>query len=228
MSDFFRFPHTPHLKWLAPGDPRGDKVLSDLEVQFLLEKNVIVEEKIDGANLGVSLTVDGKIQAQNRGQYLAPPYTGQFSRLASWLAQHGDKISSVLKPGQIIFGEWCAARHSLDYKMLPDWFLVFDLFDCVENKFWSSVRRDEIAASLELYVVPRLFSGHFELKQLEAIVKSKNSCYRSGEVEGLIVRRDSKYWCEAKAKLVRPSFTQAIEGHWRKRPIEWNFVEIKK
>ena len=26
----------------------------------------------------------------------------------------------------ILFGEWCAAQHSLDYETLPDWFLAFD------------------------------------------------------------------------------------------------------
>ena len=28
----------------------------------------------------------------------------------------------------------------------------------------------------------------------------------------------------ARAKLVRADFTQAIEGHWRNRAIEWNRV----
>ncbi|NLZ78249.1 MAG: DNA ligase, partial [Gammaproteobacteria bacterium] len=27
MSDFFRFPHTPHIDWLGEGMPRDDKVL---------------------------------------------------------------------------------------------------------------------------------------------------------------------------------------------------------
>ncbi len=31
-------------------------------------------------------------------------------------------------------------------------------------------------------------------------------------------------WCEARAKLVRPDFTQAIDTHWRKRALEWNCI----
>lgn len=27
---------------------------------------------------------------------------------------------------------------------------------------------------------------------------------------------------EARAKLVRPDFAQAVDTHWRKRTIEWN------
>ena len=66
-SDFFRFPHTPHLVWLGEGTPRDDKVLSHLEVNALLSADVVVEEKLDGANLGFSLSTDGGLRAQNRG-----------------------------------------------------------------------------------------------------------------------------------------------------------------
>lgn len=44
-------------------------------------------------------------------------------------------------------------------------------------------------------------------------------------LEGLVVRRESADWCEARAKLVRPDFAQAIDTHWRKRAIEWNRVD---
>ena len=29
-------------------------------------------------------------------------------------------------------------------------------------------------------------------------------------------------WCETRAKLVQPAFTQAIGEHWSRRRIEWN------
>jgi hypothetical protein len=44
MTDFFRFPHTPHLAWLGEGSPRDDKVLLPNEVAALLAGNVVVEE----------------------------------------------------------------------------------------------------------------------------------------------------------------------------------------
>ena len=52
MTDFFRFPHTPHLAWLGQGAPRDDKVLTPAEARALLTDAVVVEEKLDGANLG--------------------------------------------------------------------------------------------------------------------------------------------------------------------------------
>ncbi len=108
MSHFFRFPHTPHIAWLAPGSPRDDKVLSSVEASQLLAGRVVLEEKLDGANLGFSLAPDGRVRAQNRGQYLEPPYHGQFARLGAWLTAHEDALFDALGPDLMAFGEWCA------------------------------------------------------------------------------------------------------------------------
>lgn len=67
---FFRFPHVPHLAWLGKGQPRDDKVLSPDEAAALLSGEVVVEEKVDGANIGFSASEDGELRAQNRGSYL--------------------------------------------------------------------------------------------------------------------------------------------------------------
>ena len=122
-DDFFRFPHTPHIAWLATGAPRDDKVLSPAEAEDILSGPVVLEEKLDGANLGFSVSPDGVLRAQNRGQYLPQPFHGQFARLGPWLAAHEDKLFDALGPHLVAFGEWCAARHSLDYATLPDWWV---------------------------------------------------------------------------------------------------------
>lgn len=225
MSDFFRFPHTPHLAWLGEGSPRDDKVLSPNEVTALLAGDVVVEEKLDGANVGLSLAPDGSLRAQNRGQYLAEPHAGQFARLPTWLAQHGEALRSALTPNLILFGEWCAARHSLDYAALPDWFLLFDVYDRSAIRFWSTPRRNTLASSAGLVTVPQVLHGKATLTALKLLIATKPSHYRTGPLEGVVIRRESTDWCEARAKLVRPDFTQAIDTHWRKRAIEWNRVD---
>ncbi len=222
MTDFFRFPHTPHLAWLGEGSPRDDKVLSPNEVTALLAGDVVVEEKLDGANLGLSLAPDGSLRAQNRGQYLAQPHAGQFGRLPAWLAQHGEPLRAVLNANLILFGEWCAARHSLDYAALPDWFLLFDVYDRAAGRFWSTARRNALASRAGLVSVPPLLQGKTTETALKALVATKQSHYREGPLEGVVIRRESAEWCEARAKLVRQNFTQSIGEHWRNRAIEWN------
>lgn len=228
MTEFFRFPHTPHLAWLGESSPRDDKVLSPNEVTALLAADVVVEEKLDGANVGLSLAPDGSLRAQNRGQYLAEPHAGQFARLPAWLAQHGEGLRSVLKPNLILFGEWCAARHSLDYAALPDWFLLFDVYDRTTDQFWSVTRRNDLAQAAGLATVPQELQGKTTITALKQLVATKPSQYREGPLEGVVIRRESTEWCEARAKLVRPDFTQAIDTHWRKRALEWNRIQYEE
>ncbi|PTQ79804.1 RNA ligase [Nitrosospira multiformis] len=227
MTDFFRFPHTPHIAWLGEGAPRDDKVLSPNEVAALLTGNVMVEEKLDGANLGLSLAPDGSLRAQNRGQYLAEPHSGQFARLPAWLAQHSEAMRVVLKPNLILFGEWCAARHSLDYAALPDLFLLFDVYDRATRRFWSTPRRNVLASAAGLVTVPQVLHGKTNVSALKQLIATTHSRYRNGALEGLVIRRQSADWCETRAKLIRPDFAQAIGTHWRKRAIEWNRVQYE-
>jgi len=226
MMDFFRFPRTPHLAWLGEGTPRDDKVLSDGDARAILRDEVVVEEKLDGANLGLSLSPDGSLRAQHRGQYLADPHAGQFSRLPAWLALHGEDLQAVLAPDLILFGEWCAARHSLDYATLPDWFLLFDVYDRSAGQFWSTARRNALANQAGLTTVPLVWRGKTTLRELQSLVMATPSRYRHGPLEGVVIRRESAQWCEARAKLVLPNFTQAIVDHWRHRAMEWNRVAL--
>lgn len=225
MIDFFRFPHTPHLAWLGRDQPRDDKVLSFAEAAALLSNVVVVEEKLDGANLGLSLAPDGGLRAQNRGQYLAEPFAGQFSRLAPWLVLHANSLLAALTRDLMLFGEWCAAKHSLSYDQLPDWFLLFDVYDCRQHRFWSSSRRNALAKDLGLSCVPQVAHGRVSLPRLKKLLATESSRYRQGPLEGLVVRHESSDWCESRAKLVRADFTQAIDTHWRRRTIEWNRVQ---
>lgn len=226
MSDFFRFPHTAHIAWLSPGSPRDDKLLNPAEIKELLHGPVIVEEKLDGANLGLSLAADGQLRAQNRGQYLLHPYTGQFARLPAWLTQHEANLRSVLTHDLILFGEWCAARHSLEYHALPDYFLLFDVYQRSTEQFWSTTRRNQLASAAGLTTVPCLHRGETTVHALKDMVAHTPSLFRKGPLEGVVVRRENDNWCEARGKVVRADFTQAIEEHWSRRGIHWNRIDF--
>ena len=220
MSEFFRFPHTPHLAWLGEGSPRDDKILAANEAESLLAGEVVVEEKLDGANIGISAgTV---IRVQNRGQYLITPFSGQFTRVSGWLASHEISLQEHLSENLILFGEWCTARHSLDYATLPDWFLGFDVYDRNESHFWSTKRRNALLEKTGLAAVPEVFRGRTDLHQLKNLVFQYPSAFREGPLEGLVIRKENDQWVEARAKVVHPNFTQSITEHWSRGPQHWN------
>lgn len=221
MSAFFRYPHTPHLAWLGAGAPREDKVLSAPEVQALLSGEVIVEEKVDGANLGLSLGEGGDLRAQNRGSYLElDSPSGQWKQLERWLSTRRSALEEALAPELILFGEWCYAVHSVRYTRLPDWFLAFDVYDRSKGTFWSVERRNELARELQLAVVPELARGRFGLDRLQGLLGS--SKLTDGSAEGLYVRREKDGDLVGRAKLVRAEFVQSIHQHWSKRRLEVN------
>jgi ATP-dependent RNA circularization protein (DNA/RNA ligase family) len=224
MTGFFRFPHIPHLAWLGSGTPRDDKVLPAADANALLSGEVVIEEKLDGANLGVSVAEDGGLRLQNRGQYLVPPFGGQFSRATAWVERRQDELAPALGNDLILFGEWCAARHSIVYDHLPDWFLAFDVYDRAAGRFWSVVRRNTWVNRLGIPVVPALTRRRTTLAEVKTLVMTRTSHFGATPLEGVVIRRDGAEFLEQRAKLVRPDFAQAIEEHWRRRRIEWNAV----
>jgi len=219
--DFVRFPRTPHLAWLGPGQPRDDKVMSQAEVADLLAGPVIVEEKLDGANLGLSLDERGEVRAQNRGAYLDPASLHpQFRPLRQWLAEHRLRLLDTLTPDLIVFGEWCYAMHSVPYTQLPDWFVGFDVYDRSADRFWSVDRRNVLMAAIGATVVPRRAEGRFDCAGLVALLGL--SQFSDGPSEGIYVRRDDDGWLAQRAKLVRAEFTQAIGEHWSRQGVRPN------
>ncbi|MDW8362227.1 MAG: RNA ligase family protein [Myxococcales bacterium] len=223
MTELVRFPHTPHLVWLGRGKPRGDKVLDADDVRAMLSGDVVVEEKVDGANLGLSVGSGGILVAQHRGAHLdLGDLHGQWKPLRRRLALRTETLVHGLGPDRILFGEWCYAVHSIRYTRLPDWFLAFDVYDRVRGAFWSVARRNELAARLGLAIVPQIAHGRFDVEGLKRLLGS--SRFTDGPAEGLYIRREEGGWLVARAKLVRAEFVDGIDEHWSRRRLESNRV----
>lgn len=220
MDELVKFPSTPHLALLPGVDVRADKVLSEKEREAFLCAEIIVEEKVDGANLGISFDSSADLRLQNRGQWLKPPLRGQWKPLGGWLQQNAERLFDALGSNLILFGEWCYAQHSVHYDRLPDWFLGIDVWDCNEERFWAVDRRDALLQDAGLEAVGVLGHGRFTLDDLEAMLG--NSLYGDVPAEGIYLRREENGFLRARAKLVRPSFVQSIGAHWSKAGVAPN------
>ena len=219
-DDFCKFPSTPHLSLLGEVAVRGDKVMSKFERDEFLRHELVVEEKADGANLGISFDESGNIRTQNRGAYLQFPYLGQWKKLSSWLVPKTDELFEQLIDRYILFGEWCYAQHSVIYDRLPDWFLGFDIFDKKDQMFFSCRRRDELFDRIGIVSVPFLGRGHYSLNKLKKFLAK--SRLREGPAEGVYLRFDKGGWLTHRAKLVRPEFIQTIGEHWSRKRVHSN------
>jgi ATP-dependent RNA circularization protein (DNA/RNA ligase family) len=224
-DDFFKFPSTPHLATLTGVDIRGDKVLSESERDEFLQHDLVVEEKVDGANLGISFDSEGNIRAQNRGAYLHLPGSGQWKKLGDWLTPRTDTLFEHLSDHFILFGEWCYAQHSVFYDRLPDWFLGFDVYDKRFGRFLCSKRRDDLFTEMCVAQVPVLARGHFAYPEVQKFIST--SKLSDQPAEGIYLRLDEDNWLAQRAKLVRPAFIQAVEQHWSRSAIRPNRLRLE-
>jgi ATP-dependent RNA circularization protein (DNA/RNA ligase family) len=228
MNEFIKFPRTPHL-FILPGlDIRNDKILSETEAEVFYTSPIIVEEKVDGANIGFSFDQNGELRIQNRGNYLSLGAHDQFRPLWDWSYLKIDLFQSILSERYILFGEWCYAKHSVHYTLLPDWFLGFDIYDKTRGFFLPTKIRNEFFQSLNIFSVPQVGAGRYKKKQLIDLVQSEKSKVGEGNLEGVYLRFESKTQLIKRAKIVRADFIQDIGQHWSKGPMVLNKLLTEK
>ena len=107
-------------------------------------KHLVIEEKIDGANAGISFE-DNELKLQSRGHYLrGGPREKQFELLKQWAATHEETLYEVLRERYVMYGEWMFATHTIAYDLLPHYFMEFDVLDKETGKFLSTFGRDTL------------------------------------------------------------------------------------
>lgn len=214
-SDITKFPRTKHLANL--GSVSRDDLLYELdELNDFMSMDLLVEEKIDGANLGLFLE-GNKIKAQNRSHYVDSSYHPQFKLLDKWIQKHTTDLMAIFSKGNyIVFGEWMYARHSINYIRLPDYFLIFDIYDQDNNVF---LQRDDVEKMLQelnvnIKMVPVLFRGKTTLDELKKMVNVQSQFY-DGPIEGVYVRAYENNHLKYRGKIVRANFLSGDE-FWSK------------
>ncbi|KAJ3260341.1 hypothetical protein HK103_000976 [Boothiomyces macroporosus] len=226
-QDFYKYPRTRHLINLGAAT-RDDLVLAESDTKPFFDPLpgtiVTVEEKIDGANLGLRLDRDGEIVAQNRNHTLTDAAHDQFKLLPSWINKNRRDLMSILANDRIIYGEWMYALHSCSYNKLPDYFIVFDMYDIATNSFLSRAEFDFLLSKTSLTPCPRI-QVEFPITRsmIDHLVSQKSAFSDSTIREGLVFRIDKDVLVD-KAKIVRTDFI-AGNDHWSRGPIKANTLQ---
>jgi len=143
MDPIYKYPRTRHVE--GSGIQTGDDDLQVAPWRELAGKCLVVEEKMDGANCGISFDSTGRLQLQSRGHYLAGgPRERQFELLKGWAARYTLDLWALLGSRYVLYGEWCFGKHSIFYTALPHYLLEFDLYDRDDGSFLSTERRREL------------------------------------------------------------------------------------
>jgi len=96
----FKFPRTAHLLNLGAAT-EDDIVQSTSSSAFSAasltpESQILITEKIDGANLGISLDSSGRILIQNRAHWVNSKTHFQFKKLDIWVEQHRQALPRII------------------------------------------------------------------------------------------------------------------------------------
>jgi RNA ligase len=153
-----KYPRTHHLE----GSRRqpGDEDLDSVPFRALIGRHLVVEEKVDGANAGLSFGVGGRLLLQSRGHFLTGgPRERHFALFKAWAARHREHLLAALGTRHVLYGEWLYAKHTVFYDALPHYFLEFDVLDTADGSFLSTDRRRALLAGLPLVSVPVLWEG---------------------------------------------------------------------
>jgi len=124
--------HIPHLPGsrVGPGDHKCHEGQARIATEKIRDKHdlVIVQEKLDGSNVGVAL-IEGGILALGRSGYLAQtsPFE-QHQLFATWVRKREDRFRAVLQEGERLCGEWLIQAHGTRYDLADrEAFVAFDL-----------------------------------------------------------------------------------------------------
>lgn len=224
-GEFNKYPRTPHLFGSQGTD--DDKHLGEAEsLRMLSDESLIVEEKIDGTNVGLHFSADGELVLQCRGHVITEGMHPQYDLFKQWASAKRHVLEQRLQDRYLLFGEWLYARHSIYYGCLPHYFFEFDIYDKWSKAFLSLARRTAILEGAGIETVPVLHCGAIDRKRLDAMIgpsrfassfANPNTGRIDNLMEGLYLRTEANGAVTRRAKFVRREFVEKIKQseHWQ-------------
>lgn len=224
-DDFVKYPRTPHLFGSKGTD--DDKHLGAKESRaFIADPSLIVEEKLDGTNVGIHFTSGGRMVLQCRGHEITEGMHPQYDLFKQWTAVKREMLELMLEDRFILYGEWLYARHSVFYRALPHYFFEFDIWHKDAACFLTLEARLAMLEGTGILTVPVVSRGALKEEGLRALIGP--SAYgaefdnpltgdRDNWMEGLYLRTEAEGRVMARAKVVRPEFVEKVKQseHWQ-------------
>lgn len=172
---------------------------------------IVVQEKLDGSNVGVAKVGERQIVPLGRAGYRAEtsPYR-QHHLFAKWVMRPSNwaRFDAMLCVGERVVGEWLIQAHGTRYELHHEPFVIFDVMEEHERLPYMRVLRRVIPHG---FVTPRLISYgppvsvDYVLKQLR--VSGHGAV---DPVEGAVWRVERDGSVDFLAKYVRPEKEDGI------------------
>ncbi len=181
------------------------------------EDEIVIQEKVDGANFRFFITKEGNVIFGSRSQELGEDkehkYEKTFQRCIKFIKEKWGKVIDIAPDlSHLIFYGECIVKHTMDY----DWekippYLGFDIYDIKAEKYlnYEDVKRI-FSTNLNIEMVPLIklckakeitdVNDDFVPKSKYASISSKDQ-----QAEGIVFKNYTK---QIMAKYVREKFRE--------------------
>lgn len=208
FTEFVKYARTWHLPY-SPGTTRDDRVHPD--TSMFDGRRVVVTLKYDGECTSMYPT---GIHARSTS-YDPHPSRNRVRALQA-------KVGPDLPKGWRVCGENVFAKHSIHYQDLPDYFLMFSIWDDA-NTCWSWIQTQVWAGLLDLCLVPTIYEGVFDAEAITAAFRPYQASH-----EGYVVRLERGFHYSAfrksTAKWVRKEHV-TTSHHWKFEKLVPNLLK---
>lgn len=172
-------------------------------------RRVIVTEKMDGENCTIG-----------RDYTHARSTDGGHHPSRSWVKSLQAEIGHQIPDGVRLCGENLYAKHSIEYRNLPSYFLLFSIWERDLCWAWDATMDFALHMLPQIHTVPVIYYGPWNE---DAIKRCWTGASTSGsESEGYVVRLADSFhrsqFQQSVAKYVRAQHVQTDE-HWMHGPV---------
>ncbi len=199
-------------------------VLENLKDRSGKTRELFVQEKLDGSNVGIA-RVDGRIFPLTRSGYVADtsPYP-QHHEFHKWVMRQQDRWLNELKDGERLCGEWLYQAHSTRYELKHEPFVAFDIMVGDKRTIYDEfvVR----AERMKLTIPHLLHRG--EAVKIEEMMKKLGKYGFHGavdEIEGVVYRVEM---VEDKQNKKRPRQVEFLCKYVRQEKVDGIYLEEGK
>ena len=191
----------------------------------LLDKPVIVQEKIDGSQISWGVTADGELLIRSKRVAIDPEAPSRMFQGATATIRRLHE-AGLLAPGATYRAEALERpRHNtIAYGRIPFGHLMLFDIDAGLQDYASPERLDETADRFGIECVPVLYRGLLSGADDLAPLLERESVLGGARIEGVVIKRSAKHPLFAedgiavRAKFVSPAFREAhrLNPEWKR------------
>lgn len=208
---------------------KGDHHCSPGQARIATERardkhdTIIVQEKLDGSNVGVA-KVDNTLYPLTRSGHIANTSKYfQHQIFYQWAMKNYERFDKVLQDGERICGEWVLQAHGTRYNLYHEPFVVFDIIDSSEQRlpYGEFIQRVHLD-----FITPHLVSIGEPISVMSAMKQLGEYGFHGAidKVEGVVYRVERHSKVDFLCKYVRPD---KVDGCYlesvTKSDTVWNY-----